>query len=323
MKTFETPPGDLPRLSIILPGDRFETIRRMGEALRRQTVREPLEVVVVCWPGAWKEGSGLEDAGFAALRPIGVAPGTTLPEARAAGVRAATAPLVFFSETHAYPRPEWAEALLAAASGPWDVVSSSFVNANPEGLVSWAGFISDYGAFADDLPPGEIAMAPIHKGTFPRADLLAFGDRLAAVLSSGDELPEALRARGRRAYFEPRARIDHRNIPSFPLWLRGRFLIGFLIGVNRAERWTALRRALYVVASPLIGVVLAYRTWPVARRIGQGWALPAGVDAAILAGAFARAAGEAVGYALGKVPALQAKADEYELFESVYAGQAT
>lgn len=317
MKDPDTP---LPRLSIILPGDRWETIRRMADALCRQTVRQPLEVVVVCWPGAWRDGSGLEDAGFAAIRPVHVAAGTPLPAARAAGARAATAPLVFFSETHAYPRPEWAEAVLEAAASRWDVVSSAFANANPDGLVSWAGFISDYGAFADDLPAGEIAMAPIHKGAFPRDALLAFGDRLAAVLSSGDELPHALKERGLRAYFEPRARIDHRNIPSFPLWLRGRFLIGFLIGVNRAERWSRLRRASYAVAAPLIGVVLTLRTLPIARRIGRESSLPAGVSGAILAGAFARAAGEALGYALGKEPRLQARADEYELVESVYAG---
>jgi hypothetical protein len=310
----------LPKLSIVVPGERSETVRRIGDALRRQTVREALEVIVVRWPGDW-EAPDLREDGYAAVRIILVPASTTLPEARAAGARAATAPLLFFAETHAYPRPEWASAVLeAAASGAWDVISSSFVNANPVGAVSWAGFLLDYGAFAEDAAAGEIGPAPIHKGTFPRDGILALGERLVAALSAGDELGIALQAQGRRTYFEPRAAIAHYNVRLLGLWLRGRFLIGFQIGANRAERWSAARRAAYVVLSPLIAAVLAWRTWPIARRVGRCHPLPNGTSLAILAGSATRAAGEAVGYACGRLPSLQAKADAYELFESVYCG---
>jgi len=308
------------RLSIVLPADRPETVRRMRRALRAQTVRDALELVVVRWPGAWDEESPLEDDGYAAVRLVDVAPRTSLAHGRAAGARAATTPLVFFAETHAYPRPDWAAAVLAAAaSGQWQVISSSFVNANPQGPVSWACFILDYGGFGDDLPAGEIASVPIHKGTFRRADLLAFGERLEPSLSAGDELPETLRERGRRAWFEPGARIEHLNVSRLGLWLRGRYLIGFLIGVNRAERWSPLRRAFYVLLAPLIALVLVWRIVPVVRRFARLHRLPRFTWGAIVLGAIARAAGESIGYARGDLPSMRAQADEYELFESVYA----
>jgi len=307
------------RLSIIIPADRPETLRRMREALRAQTARDALEVVVVRWPAAWNDGPRLEDDGYATVRVVDVPAGTTLPSGRAAGARAATTRHVFFAETHAYPRPDWAEAVLAVAeSGRWQVVSSSFVNANPHGAVSWACFILDYGSYGDDLPAGEIDSAPIHKGTFLRADLLAFGERLPAALSSGDELPLTLQASGRRAYFEPRACIAHQNVPTLGLWLRGRYLIGFLIGANRTERWRPWRRALYLVLAPLIAAALVWRIRPIVRRIGRVHPLPSGLWPAIVLGAVARAAGEAVAYARGHLPSVQARADEYELFESVY-----
>jgi hypothetical protein len=309
------------RISVVVPGDRSETVRRVREALRRQTMRSALEVIIVRWPGDWSVDEGIAQDGFAAVRVVEVAPGATLPEARAAGARRATAPLVFIAETHAYPRPEWAESVLAvASSGQWQIVSSSFANANPDGPVSWAGFILDYGAYFDDFPAGEIESAPIHKGVYLREDLLALGDRLAPALSSGDELVLALRASGRKVYFEPRARIDHCNVPSLPVMLRGRFLIGFLIGANRSERWTGARRAAYAALSPAIAAVLAWRTWPVARRIARTHPLPRGTHAMIVLGSIGRAAGEAVGYAFGHLPQMQARADQYELLESVYAG---
>ena len=324
MSTAPTSPSEVPtaaRMSVVLPADRPETLRRMGAALAAQTARAALEVVVVRWPGAWDDGPHLEDDGFAAVRVVEMAAGTPLPEGRAAGARAATTPLVFFGETHAYPRPGWAAAVLAvAASGRWQVVSSSFVNANPHGAVSWACFILDYGDYGEDQPAGAIPSAPIHKGAFPRADLLAFGDRLASALSSGDELPATLEARGRRAYFEPAACIEHLNMTRLGLWLRGRYLIGFLIGANRFERWSPARRALYVLLTPLIALVLLWRIRPVARRFARMERLPWGTWPAMLLGAIARAAGEAVGYACGHLPSMQARADEYELYESVYVG---
>lgn len=308
----------------MLPAERPETLRRMRDALRRQTVRAALEVVVVRWPGEWPDWPQLDADGYAAVQVLDVEHGTTLPAGRAAGARAATSPLVFFAETHAYPSPGWAEAVLAAAeSGRWQVIASAFANANPEGAVSWAGFILDYGGYGDDLQAGEIDSAPIHKGTFRRDDLLAFGERLPAVLSAGDELPLALRTSGRRAFFEPAARIAHLNAPTLRLWLRGRYLIGFLIGANRADRWSPLRRALYVLLAPLIGPVLVWRAAPIVRRLAQTHPLPRGTYVAMALGGFARAAGEGVAYALGPVPSVQARADEYELFESVLIGGAS
>jgi hypothetical protein len=59
---------------------------------------------------------------------------------------------------------------------------------------------------------------------------------------------------------------------------------------------------------------------PIARRIGRLSDLPRGTHATIVLAAIARAGGEAVGYAFGHLPRIQSRADEYELFESVYAG---
>ena len=77
----------------------------------------------------------------------------TLAEGRAAGVRAAGAPFVHIGETHAFPRPDWAAALIASLGGEWAAVVSGLGNANPRSVISWSNLIVDYGPWLD-APPG-------------------------------------------------------------------------------------------------------------------------------------------------------------------------
>ena len=83
-------------------------------------------------------------------------PVNDLAPARAAGILAATAPIVFVGETHSFPDSKFAEVLLAGFSGPWTSITPAFDNANPDSAMSWAAFISDYGRWARGLPAGEI-----------------------------------------------------------------------------------------------------------------------------------------------------------------------
>ena len=110
------------------------------------------------------------------------------PSARctlASRIVAASAPLVFIGETHAYPAPDFAEVMLRTHEKDWDVVVPGFSNANPEGASSWGSFILDYGAWWDELPAREIHHAPIYNTVSKRSALLAFGERLEEAFSHG------------------------------------------------------------------------------------------------------------------------------------------
>lgn len=313
-----------PELSVVLSCDAESTAREVVEAFRRQTAKASIELVLVLWANHGLRIDPAVGDGFAGFRTVEVERGATLPEARAAGTRVARAPLVFFAETHAYPRPEWAAAVLASASANQPcVVSSAFINANPVNAVSWAGFLSDYGEWMDELPRGPIATAPMHKGTFPRDDLGTFGERLPRALSAGDELVMALRERDRRIVFEPAARIDHYNVPRLGLWLRGRLWVGYQIGANRGERWPPLRRAAYAAGFLPIALLLLLRSGMSLRRARQSRPIPAGTLVVIAVGALARAIGEAIGYARPGSRSMADRADAYELRESVYAMEAS
>ncbi|HET6798144.1 MAG TPA: hypothetical protein VFH40_13375 [Gemmatimonadales bacterium] len=310
-------------LSVILVADHFDTIRRVVHCLRDQTARDRIELVILSPDGARFGADPLELTGFAAVQLLEAQVIEPFTMARAMGVRAATAPLIVIGETHSYPHPGWAEALIAAHELPWAAIAPGFGNANPIGALSWAIFLLDYGRWLTGLRPGEISLAPTHNVAYKRAVLLELGAKLDAALGHGEELTLHFRTWGHRAYFEPAARIDHLNITRPRAWLNERFLGGRLIAGHRSRRWTWPRRFLYFAGSPLIPAVVLSRIRRGVRRARCETRLPGGTMPAILLGALVSAIGEAVGYALGVGPAAESQMTEYELHKACYASQPT
>lgn len=307
-------------MSVILVTDRFETIARVIYQLHAQTVAHQLEIVIVAPSNA---ELGMDEAaaeGFAALKVVEVGTIDPMAPARAAGVRAATAPVVFLGETHSFPEPEFAAALLRAHEQPWDIVVPGIVNANPDTVWSWAAFLMDYGRWSETLPAGEIGGGPTWNVSYKRAALLDLNGVLDRALASGDELPITLRERGRRVYFEPAARIGHINFGRRS-WTDERYLSGLMVGSHRKGIWSLGRRLFYVCASPLIPVVILSRIARPLRALGRSGALPRGIRSALIIGAVVRTAGEVVGYLAGATVSASSRMEQYELHKIRYVAR--
>lgn len=306
-----------PELSVVLPTDVYETIEPVVRALRAQTVHAKLEVVLVSpAPVALKTRvAPLDD--FAAVRVVEIDSLVPLSSARAAGVRAATAPIVYVGETHIFPEPGWAEALIEAHAGPWGAVVPGFGNANPGGALSWAAFLGDYGAWLSVLPQRELTWVPTYNTAYKRAALLEL-EPLETMLTTGDALIIGLRGSGERFAFEPSARVSHANIARPRDWIVERYVGGLLTAHSRLQSWSWGRRLAYAAASPLIPIVCLARIRrgvAAARRAG---AVSRGMYPALVAGAFISAAGELVAYLGGSVESAERRMAEYELHKLRY-----
>ena len=311
------PRATTPMLSVVLVTDEFATISEVIEAFASQTVKSAIEIVMVLPADKAHEIDRSRLAGFAASRVVTVPSILPMPPARAAGVRAATAPVVFIGETHSYPQPEFAAAIIDAHKGPWDVVVPGLDNANPALARSWASFLLDYGYWMAGLPAAQVVSGPTWNASYKAHTLLEMGSSLDGALSSGDELPMALRARNRKFYFEPRARITHVNLESRG-WIDERYLSGLVVGANRKKRFSLSRRIAYFFGSPLIPFVLIYRNAATMRHLYGEKRLPAGTAVAVAAGAVIRSAGEAVGYLFGIRHAAESRMEDYELKKLSY-----
>src|SRR5687768_10479602 len=232
-----------PALSVVLVTDKFETIRGVLEALERQTARDAIEVVGVIDSDERASIDESVTGKFAALRVVTVESVMPMPPSRAAGVRACSAPVIFIGETHSYPHPEFAAELIAAHEGPWDIVVPGIDNANPGGARSWSSFLLDYGYWLSGLQASEVASGPTWNASYKRHVLMELDSKLDGALSSGDELPMELKARNRKFYFAPGAKLSHVNLEARG-WVDERYLSGLVVGANRAKRWSPARRAI-------------------------------------------------------------------------------
>jgi hypothetical protein len=253
-----------PELSVIvLTPDNYRTIHRTLAHLRAQTVRDRLELVIVA-PAAEPV-----DPAFPAVRHVPLRDLTSTAAARAAGVRAATAPVVAFVEEHSFPQPNWAAELIAAHRQPVAGVGPAIVNANPATLTSWANLIIEYGPWLDPAPAAPVEHLPGHNSSYQRDVLLAYGDRLEAMLDAESILHWDLRARGHRLVLAPAAKTEHFNFSRLGSSVPLRFHGGRLFAAARSRHWSTARRLAYGVAAPLIPPVRLARLTREMSRPGR------------------------------------------------------
>jgi hypothetical protein len=285
---------------MVLATDSWETTAQTAAHLSRQSRADEIELVLVAPPGRVQVPDGARDR-LAAIAVVEVPRALEdLPRARAAGVRAATAPVVVFGETHSFPQPGWADVLLRAFEDDGlAAVGPAVANGNPDTLRSWAGMLMDYGPWLPPLEAAEGVDLPGHNSAFRREVLLARGDGLAVALRSDTLLTRELREGGQRVRLEPAARTAHVN-PTRPLsWVRDRVVAGRVFASARRAGWAAPRRAAYALAAPLIPLVRLPRVLADARRARAEGAPGARVLPLLAAGLVLNAAGEGLGYAAG------------------------
>ncbi|MBW4495136.1 MAG: glycosyltransferase [Oscillatoria princeps RMCB-10] len=302
-----------PQMSVIIATpDTFKTIQKTLSYLRAQTVKEQLEIVIVA-PS--KDQLGLDESelqDFFKFQVVEVGPIPSVAFANAAGVRHASAPVVAFAETHAFPNPEWAEALIEAHKQPRAAVGPAMVNGNPDSAISWASFLIAYSRWMEPVEAGTIEDLPGHNSCYKREILLEkYGDKLDTLLETESILHWDLRSSGYELYLEPRAKTQHLN-PTLPASFLGElFYYGRLFAAARAQHWSFFRRLVYTVSSPLIPLVRIRHTLPNVRRAKQHYKLPRFVWPPIIAGLIAASVGEMLGYALGAGNAME-QMKEYE-----------
>jgi len=292
-------PSTEPSLSVIVvTRDEYRTLRPIVGALRRQTVVGQIELVVVAPDEATGAIPGSDASAFHSTRVVGVGPVISRGKAAAHGVLAARAPIVALSENHCFPDPEWAERTLESHREPWAGVGPAVANANPETLLSQVLHASGYGRFPRLGFPGVVAELPLHNSSYRREMLSKDLRELRDLLGDERKLQSALRESGQLLYFDPRPLKWHINEATWRLLAGLSYDSGRRYGGSRGRHWPLWRRALYVMATPLLSLPIAHNVWSKLSPAGE---VRKGVRLAVViwAGALLHALGEAVSYVRG------------------------
>ena len=285
--------------AIVISPDGYTSVRRLVDCLHAQTVRREIELVFV-FPSTVRaelEDPTLRD--FAGTRLVVVDNMDSTARARAAGVRAATSPVVVMTEDHSLPEAGWAEALVRAHRSGWAAVGPAIRNGNPDSLLSWANLAIEYNEWLHPLPGGEASHLPGHNSAYKRDVLLAYGDDLDTWLEAESVLHWDLRAKGHRLAIEPAARTRHYNFSRFSSTLALRYDAGQQFAGMCRERWTLARRLLYIGGAPLIPFVRLARIVRQFRRPGRPAHLLPGLMPVCLFLLAIEALGAVAGYLFG------------------------
>lgn len=300
-----------PEMSVVLiTPDTYETIRRTVDCLKAQTVKDKLELVIVALssggPGVSPEELGAFH-GFQVVKPGEI---TSYGEALSAGVRAASAPVVAFSEDHVFPDPQWAEALIGSHKNGWAAVGPVICNANPESPVGWADILMGYSPWLYPNAGGEMNHLPGHNSSYKRSILLEYGPELDSFLEAESVLHWDLVSKGHKLYLEPAAKIYHLNFGVFSTFLSVNRLMGRMFAASRCQSWPKGKRLLFAFGSLLIPFVRIYR---ISRNYSGSLGLLKSkpkVCPMLVAGLFMSAFGEMTGYVSGPGDSIQ-KTFEY------------
>ena len=180
-----------------------------------------------------------------------------VPELRAAGIAATTAPYVAVIEDHCRITAAWEDAILEAHRAGHHVVGGSVRNVKTGRIRDWAPFFCEYSAFMDPSPSGAVDDLTGMNVSYDREALAEIADLLAEGRWESDLHPR-LRERGYEFWSAPGAVIEHAKDFGFVEFASQRYHYSRSFAGMRNPVLGA-RRALYALATPLLVPLLARR----------------------------------------------------------------
>ena len=280
-----------PRLSVVIASvNGFPYLGRCLSALAEHA--PDAEVIVAdCTDD---ETRGQTGERWPAVRLLSFDEPTSVPALRAAGIFVATAPRVAVLEDHCVVLDGWEEALLrrddaAAVGGP--------IRNHGGRIRDWAGFLFEYSAFLEPGQRGPAVALPGMNVCYDRRAIEATADLLRAGRWE-TWLHERLREHGLPLLHEPDAVLVHHMDFGVRDFAAQRFHYSRSYAAMRNPD-LGRRRALYVLASPLLIPVLYARVVANVLRASRHRRELVLATPLLLFFVTVTAAAEALGYAIG------------------------
>ena len=312
--------ANAPKMSVILPTpDEYDTIATTLSYLRKQTVKQSLEIIIVAPTLAQIIPHTSKITDFFALKVIPVEKISSIASAYTQGIRQATAEIVALAEDHCFPDPDWAEYLIEAHQQSWAVVGPVLRNANPDSTVSWADMLIAYAPWLNSTSSGIVNFLPGHNSSYKKDILLAYGDKLEDMMEAETILHWDLRNQGYQLYLESKAKTSHTNFGHLLTWIRVQFYCGKLFAGDRTknENWNLAKKLIYTIGFPLIPLVRFWRIYQQLQQQQLQFLLSVQLLFTLLLGLIVDGIGQGIGYILGAGNAMN-KLSQFEFHRNQY-----
>lgn len=160
---------------------------------------------------------------FPQVKLLSAPEGTTIPELRAIGIRAASGEVVGVLEDHVIVPPHWTRSMIGEIEAGSDVVAGPVDNMATETLIDWAAFLCEYSAVLPPLNDGPSDWLPGNNTTYRRAVL----EKYDALLGDGrweNHLHDRIKAEGGALTLRNDIISGHKMHYTFWLYFSQRFL---------------------------------------------------------------------------------------------------
>jgi glycosyltransferase involved in cell wall biosynthesis len=256
------------RVSVILPAwNSQDTVAACLESLRAQSFRDFEVILVDSSPN--QETDELVRKRFPEVHLHRSASRLWPHAARNLGVTLARGEVLVFSDPDCVMTPDWLERLVAASDDGHPLAGGAVASLH-EGWFPTGVHLCKYGWW---LPGGRAGTRP----ALPSANVSYTRELFERIGPFPEEwcgdtmLAQRAVAIGVAPWFEPRARILHDQLTTWPAFLRERWQRGYDYGTvrPRVEGWSRARSLAYVAATPLIVAVMLIRALRYAMASGH------------------------------------------------------
>jgi glycosyltransferase involved in cell wall biosynthesis len=246
-----------PAVSVVVASFREERLLDACLASLRGQCAQWAAELIVARAGTTAEVAALA-ARHAGVRFVPAPPRATVPELRAAGMRAAGGDIVALTEDHCVATADWLTELLSGTRGGRDVVGGAMGNAQERRSVDWGAYFAEYGFFAGGAESGPITGANV---AYAR-EAAQEAARLSAAGAWENIVHARLAASGRTLQFVDSAVIAQNQNYRFLPFCRDRYEHGRDYARVRLQEEGPARRWVYLVGTAALPFLL---TWRVAK----------------------------------------------------------
>jgi glycosyltransferase involved in cell wall biosynthesis len=257
--------------SIIIPSyNSTNTIWACLDAVTAQDWPEPYEVIVV--DSSNDATPQLIRDNFHNVKLISLERKTDPGTARNIGVAQAKGEILAFIDSDCVASPDWLRRLMAHHATGHDVVGGAVENGNPDSLVGWAGYISEFREF---LPAGNVRLTqhiPTCNISYKQFIFEKYGGFKGEYYPQEDLLYNwHLQRQGVPIVFDPKIRVAHIHRTKTSNYLRHQVRIGrvtahVLKKTDLPGSWILRWPSLVTLALPVLLVVKFWRTLVVFLR---------------------------------------------------------
>lgn len=257
-------PERLPKISVVIPSYRpGKVLFHCLNAVMHQNLKLSYEVIVV--DSSPKDIGNEIRALYPNVQVVHLRRRTLPGKARSIGASMAKGEVIFFTDTDCIVEKDWLKNLWEGHQAGYLVVGGSVLNGTPTSIVGTAEYLLEFVDINPWLKPGEVKALPTcnlsvnrkifdEVGFFP--DLLKGEDTLFC---------EKVTSHGEKIYYQPYAKITHRNRVGFVHFLKNQMALGE--GSHETRRRIRQHGHFLMEYPVLIPFIPVYRT----LRIGAVW----------------------------------------------------